>query len=325
MKPKLILCLALVLRVLILCPNPVQAEDAANPNQALNHQQQLKELGRQVVEAQVSSQRKMLRQVVSTRTETYDFSMEARRAFTEMVETPEFLAILEKNGVDRSKPASRLARQLAFDHLDSSTNLRPAIVAWIKLSFSSDASWETAQSLYRKVAVERPKDFLPKAVTLIRAVQTSADADEWFTLFKEAYAAATQPKERALCVIILPSHAADLGGISDSESHLQKLSQWLADLEKTETAERLPALKEMDFIKFLLAFARKDYTAAAEWVKDSRVRAMRPLVLMMAGKPVEARQALNELNDDATVSKQERDTLASASKILDEMNAAAKK
>ncbi len=306
----------------ILGPGAASA-DAGNSD-STSVPQQLQNLARQILEAQIESQRKMLRQLVGAKAETYDFSLEARRVFNEMTETPEFRAKWEKQDGDQSKSALEL-RQLAFEHMESSTNFRPAIVAWIRLYFGSDASWETARSLYRKVAVERPTDFLPKAVTLIRAVQTSAEAEAWFTLFKEAYAAATQPKERTLCVMILPSHAAGLAEMSGSESHLRKLSAWLADLEKTETAERLPVLDELGFIRFWVAFAQKDYAAAAEWTKDSRIRAMRPLMLILAGKPAAARQALDELKRDPALSQQEQDTLTSAGKILDGMNGAATK
>jgi hypothetical protein len=287
-------------------------------------QQKLQNIARQLLAAQIESQRKMLRQGVNARSESYDFSMEARRAFNEMTETLEFQAKWKKQSGDQSAAALEL-RRLAFEHMESSTNFRPAIAAWIKLSFSADASWESAHSLYRQVAIERPKDFLPKAATLIHTVQTRGEADAWFVLFKEAYASATQPKERELCLIILLSHAADLAELSGSKKQLQKLSAWLAALEKTESAERLPMRNEIGFIKFWVAFTQKDYLAAAKHAKDSRARALRPLLLLLAEKPTEARQALEKLSTDPKLSSQQRDILTSTRQILDEMKAAAPK
>ncbi len=266
----------------------------------------------------------MLRQAVSAKSETYDLSMEARRLFNEMTETPEFQAEWKKQGVAQNASALEL-RQLAFEHMENSTNFRPAIVAWIKLYFDSGSPWQAAYSLYRQVAVERPKDFLPKAATLIHAVQTRGEADAWFALFKEAYASAAQPKERELCLIILLSHAADLAELSGSKKQLQKLSTWLTALEKTESVERLPMRNEIGFIKFWVAFTQKDYLAAAKQAKDSRVRALRPLLLLLAEKPTEARQALEKLSNDPKLSSQQRDILTSTRQILDEMKAAVPK
>jgi hypothetical protein len=325
MNPKLLLCLALVLSVFIQCPNPVRAEDVPKPSQALAPQQKIQELTQQRVAAQINSQRKGFGEAVVTLVEAYDFTKEVRKAYDALGDDENFLSFLEKNGIDTDKPAPRQARQLIIDYMGSSTNFRPAQVSWYALMFNFTAPWETARPLYLKVATERPNDFIPKLVTLVRKVQNNTEAEQWFVLFKESYASTSQPKERTLCLLLLPSHAAYLAGIPDSEGHLQKLSQWLAEVEKTETAERLPALKEINFIKFWVAFAQKDFVAAAEWAKDSRVRAMRPLMLILARKPAEARQSLDELKNDATLSQQERDTLASASKILDEMNAGATK
>jgi hypothetical protein len=283
------------------------------------------ELSRQVIDSQIGGGKKTVGEWIWKEIEAYDLTKEARNSYEGLADNDAFLKFLEKRGVDVDKAGSSNMTRLMLEYMGSSTNFRPAIVSWLTLIFGFEAPWETAHPLYLKIAAERTNDFLPKAVALIRAVRTTEAEEQWFTLFKQTYTGASNPKERSLCLILLPSHAFRAAAVPGSDGHLRQISDWLDDLEKKETADRLPAIREINFIKFFVAFVRKDYVSAARLAEGSRVRALEPLLLIMAGKLDEAGTILERLKQDATMTPQEMGLLNSTAGILQETEGAGAK
>lgn len=255
----------------------------------------------------------------------YDLTKKTRAACEGLAEDKGFRDFLEKKGADLDKADSQQTSSLIKEYMSSSTNFTPSMAAWFGLISDFRASWEDSFPLYRKVAAERPGDFLPKAVILVRPVASDAAADEWLQLLKEAYAAAALPKDRSFCLLLIPKHALLMAKIPNGEKQLIALDEWLVDLEKKETEDRLPVIKEMSSFRFWVAWARKDYVHAAELSRNSRFRSLRPMMLLLAEKFDEARAAIKELQGDKKLSRQERDGLDEIEKMLSDFENAKKK
>jgi hypothetical protein len=247
------------------------------------------------------------------------FATPAKQAFTKMVDDPAFMAYMKTNGYAFDKPMTTNEMRLCLQWMQNSTNFSTAVVGWITLEMEATAHWEQAFPQYRKVASARPNDFPPKALVLWRTVETKAQANEWLALLKEAYTVASDPKERFFCLATLPAQVSNIARISGASGTLDDLSAWLDHLAKTETIDRLPALPELDFFKFFLAFARNDFSLAAKLAPATRMKAMQPLLLLMAQQPADARKALEKLKADSTLAESAKRLLQATGSLLDDL------
>lgn len=286
----------------------------------LPNQRHVEQVGRQLFQAQMEAQQKTFADWVWKEIEAYDLTKEARKAFDSLGDDDAFAKFLEKRGVDMEQPRPTNAMALTFEYLGSTTNFRPAIVSWLTLVLRSELSWEDSYPHYLKVQKERPDDFLPRFVASMRKVKAREAAKERFTLFQEAYRKAPTTKQRTACLLLVPSHAAGLAVIPGGEEPLRELAKWLDDLGKQESKAGAPEFKEMNFIKYFVAFAQKDYVGAAQLARDSRIRAMEPLLLLIGGKLAESRTALDRLNKDEKLTPDDRRLLGTTAEILKEVD-----
>lgn len=274
-------------------------------------------LARQAVLANAATVQKGLGDWLIGRTDTYDFSVNARKALESITEDPEFLGsqTFRELAPGHQTPGSILPPILEF--MEGSSKYSAGTVAWIRLFASPGSNWEQSYPLYLKVAAERPDDFIPKAFLLCRPITTATSGPEWFSLFEDAYASASTGLERSFCLLMLPGHAARAADIPDSEAHLQKITGWIDNIEKNESVERLPLLRDIGGIRFFVAFAQRDYATAAALAKSAPpLDKLRPILLILADKNDEAKSALEELQQRPSLSETDRSLLDSTATIL---------
>jgi hypothetical protein len=253
--------------------------------------------------------------------DTYDFAINARKTWENLPEDPAFLESREFKEIDLEKQTPELVTETMLRFMAGGPKYPADTVAWLRLFFSPRSSWEQAYPLYQKIAEERPRDFIPKAFVLFRPVKTLAALPEWYSLFDDAYACAATPRERAFCLLILPAHVTAAADIPGGEAHLEKITAWLDNLEKHESAERLPALRDIGSIRFFVCTARRDYASAAAYAKPAGLKNLEPLLLVLAGKPDEAQAALKKLRRQPVLSEDDQRLLDHTATILRDSDA----
>lgn len=279
-------------------------------------------LAREIVGAKAGAAQKGLGDWLHARIETYDFAIKARQAWENVTQDPAFLASQEFKDIDEEKQSREAVTATVLKFMEGDAKYSAGTVAWLRLFFSPAASWEQSHPLYQKVAEERADDFIPKAFIVLRPVKTSAALPEWYSVFEDAYASAATGRERAFCLLILPAHVSAAADIPGAEPHLQKLSAWLDNLEKTESVEHLPALRDIGFIRFLVCVARRDYASATIHAKPAGFKIMEPLLLLLSGQPDEARAALAKLQRQPVLSEEDQRLLDITAALLRESDAA---
>jgi hypothetical protein len=282
------------------------------------------EFRRSLTDVTMADARKALGDKVTVMINAYDLTAETRKAFVGLADDKGFQTYVGTLGIDLDAVGQEQSMRLVRHYISTSTNFRPALVGWMDLMFETTGPWKTAYPSYRKVAHERPVDFLPKALTLLHPVATGEEADQWFSLVTEAYSTASSPTERSFCFIPLSFQAVTLAKVPDGEKVLRKLSDWIDDLEKKETLARNPGIHELGSLRFLVAFACNDFSRAADAAPGTKFRSMRPLMLLLARKPEEARRSVVELRKNSTLSETERNGIESIKALLDELEAATK-
>ena len=153
---------------------------------------------------------------------------------------------------------------------------------------------------------------------LVRPLRAGADVEPWLALLKETYADAGTPSERTICLLVVPRHAFDLVGLGAAPKALANLDKWLEE-QKRLNADSPRSVREIGMAEFYVACASRNFSRAADAAKGPGLQGLRPLALMMAGKPDDARAALEELRTDPNLSEPERGALDTTRAILDSL------
>ena len=261
------------------------------------------QVARSLIKPLVAKEDKALAMYVRTQMGVYELDAPVKKALFGLLENDDFRHFSEQKQFawDRSSVAQKM--QFVYGYLQTQTNLTPESVAWYGLTMDLDAPWQTAIGSYQQLVKKRPSDFLPKLIMLARPIKTTAEADQWLALLKEAYVAAQTPPERAVCLQPIARRALELDDLN-GRKHLTAITNWLGELEKSETVERLPIAKELNRFKFFVAFAHKDFAQAAEFADAAPLRPLRPVLFALTGNPEESHKALEALKEDTTLDRQ---------------------
>jgi hypothetical protein len=205
---------------------------------------------------------------------------------------------------------------LIDEYVRSATNISRQITAWFLLTSDARASWQGARGPFQILNADRPGEFPPRLIMVLRPLSNSSEATEWTELLQSTYAGASSPRERLLCLMPVPAHALNLASMKGEEENLMALGKWLDTLRSREGADRFPIRQEIDFAAFYVVFALRDYAHAATLANGPRLRTLRPLMLFLAGQPSAARKAMDEPKTDPPLAEWEERELDRISEVI---------
>jgi hypothetical protein len=231
-------------------------------------------------------------------------------------EDENFKRFLQRKADDPTGSGGVQIGRFVEEYMLSTTNVAPDVAAWFRLTSDLRTPWTNVYPAYVELQLNHAKEFLPKLVLVNRPLHSQAEATNWLAVLKEAYAAASSSAERILCLRIAAKRALNLAGIDGGQTCLGELASWLQAADRKPTDEDASLAQERRFAEFFVDFARRDFAHAAELAKGPRLRTIRPLVFAMAGDPKAARQALDDLKADASLTQTEVEELEQVKAVL---------
>jgi hypothetical protein len=214
--------------------------------------------------------------------------------------------------------------RLMIDFAQTREDIKPEVKAWLQVFYLAPiVSWEEVLAAYRRLEKYRPADLPPKLVVLgvmvPRFGSSGAHAarwEEWRDILREAFPLAKTSEEKSACLMFAAAGAVQINRLPNGEMAARQIWEWARAVESPGLDADMPALLEFNFYKSWVAFAAKDFTAAAELIKRSTSRCMEPLMLFIAGKKEKAFEALNDLRRDTSLSERERSALQALSPLI---------
>jgi hypothetical protein len=264
----------------------------------------LRELTRQLLDAQVARLDRGLAIAIRELLNTQELTLVTRQVAGGLAEDDDFKRYVERKAGASAKTGGMQLGRYVEEYMQNSTNVSPDVSAWFRLTSDLHAPWAEVYGAYQQLQVNHAKEFLPRLILINRPLHTEAEATNWLDVLEDAYRDAPSSRERILCLRVVAKRSMNLAGIDGGKKCLAELSAWLEAADKSSMDEA-PVVQERRVARFFVAFARRDYVRAAELAKSPRVRTLRPLMLAMAGDLKAARQAVDDLKADATLSQQE--------------------
>jgi hypothetical protein len=166
------------------------------------------------------------------------------------------------------------------------------------------------------VAKDYPSDFEPKLAVLFHPLDADADARQVTRILKEAFATAKTQQDRNLCLLITPSLALRMAKCRNADAGLSKFSAWIQALRSAPTETGPPPSELLDHVEFFTALAQKDFSKAADLARSTKLRSLEPLMLILAQRFEEARQRVEEMKGDETLTDEERRSLDTALTLI---------
>ncbi len=264
-----------------------------------------RELARVLLGARLTLHEAGLDRLLRTRVETYDLTAVTRKVVAELPADKHFCNFASARGIDPATANRLQLEPLMNEYMQTSTNIPRQIGAWLALTSDAKASWQSDYGPYQVLQQERPREFLPKLMMIARPLRTESEAAKWLELLKETYGAADSARDRTLCLMAVPLRALNLAAIDGANKCLTELDRWLEELSKSTGTERAPPVDQIEFSRFIVAYARGNYVDAADRANAPRWRTFRPLMLLLAGRSDDARRAVADLRADTTLSERE--------------------
>jgi hypothetical protein len=263
----------------------------------------VRELCRNLLDAQIVQLDRGLAASIRQSLETQELTLITRQVVGGLTEDENFQRYVERKAGASAKSGVQIGRYVE-EYMQTSTNVSPDVAAWFRLTSDLRAPWDQVYGSYQQLQVNHAKDFLPKLILINRPLHSEAEATNWLDVLKDAYGDAPSPREQILCLGAAAKRALNLAAIDGGKKCLAELSAWLEAADKTRMDEG-PVAQERRFARFFVAFARRDYVHAADFAKGPRLRTVRPLVLAMGGDLKAARQAVDDLKADPSLSQKE--------------------
>jgi len=307
-------------RILTFClalgaPRPLPARSPAEPPPPAIHNRAMG-FSREFVSREIARQQKGASEALGEWIAGYDLTATTRRMWDGLAGDDAFQRFVETrcNSSFREVPHPRQA-ELAREYFQANTNFPSEATAWYSLISDTRAPWGESMQSYQRLGNNRGKDVAPRMVVLFRPLRTGADAEQFLPFLDETYDSAGERRERALCLLCVPAHAVELSGMAGGDKTLAGLADWLDELKSAEKTNS-PAAGELGFIQFFVAFARKDFARAADLAENARLRSIRPLMFLLAGRTADAQKALAELRESEMLSPEEQDAVDTVREIL---------
>ena len=255
-------------------------------------------LARELLGARLAEQQRELDRLLPPILEHYDLTVTTRKTIAGLSEDKDFKAFTRDKGMDPGNTNRSQIEPLVDQYIRHSTNISRQITAWFLLTSDARASWQAAHGPFQILNADRPGEFPPRLIMVLRPVSNSSEAAEWTELLRSTYAGVSSPRERLLCLMCVPAHALNLAAMKGEEDNLMALGKWLDTMRSQEGADQFPIRQEIDFAAFFVAFALRDYPHAATLANGPRLRTLRPLMLFLAGQAPAARKAMDERKTD---------------------------
>jgi hypothetical protein len=264
----------------------------------------VRELCRNLLDAQIVQLDRGLAASIRQSLETQELTLITRQVVGGLTEDENFQRYVERKAGASAKSGHVQLERYVEEYMQTSTNVSPDVAAWFRLTSDLHAPWAEVYGSYQQLQLNHAKEFLPKLILINRPLHSEAEATNWLSVLKDAYGDASSPREQILSLGVVAKRALNLAGIDGGKKCLADLSAWLEAADKTRMDEG-PVAQERRFARFFVAFARRDYVHAADFAKGPRLRTVRPLVLAMGGDLKAARQAVDDLKADPTLSQRE--------------------
>lgn len=283
------------------CPWP--ASGAAKVDPAVT------QLARGLLDARIAQVDRSLTTAIRQLLDTQELTTLTRQVVGGLSEDENFRRFLQQKAEAPPGTNELQIGRFVEEYMLTTTNVSPDVAAWFRLTSDLRTPWTNVYGAYLQLQANHAKELLPKLILINRPLRTGAEATNWLAVLKEAGAGAPSSRERILCLRIVAKRALNLAGIEGGQDCLADLSGWLAAQDKARLDEDQTVTQERRFAEFFVAFARRDFTRAAELARGPRLRTVRPLVLAMAGQPAAAWQAVDELKAEPTLTLREGDEL----------------
>jgi hypothetical protein len=264
----------------------------------------VRELCRNLLDAQIVQLDRGLAASIRQSLETQELTLITRQVIGGLTEDENFQRYVERKAGASAKSGQVQIGRYVEEYMLTSTNVSPDVAAWFRLTSDLRAPWAQVYGSYQQLQVNHARDYLPKLILINRPLHSGAEATNWLDVVKDAYGAAPAPREQILCLGAVAKRALNLAAIDGGKKCLAELSAWLEAADKARMDEG-PVTEERRFARFFVAFARGDYVHAADFAKGPRLRTVRPLVLAMGGDLKAARQAVDDLKGDPSLSPKE--------------------